>query len=321
MRADLTVRFYAVGSTTPITVPVTNLPSGAAKYFDMATLSNITAASFNGSAQVTAVKTGTTTPGAVVASALELSTTGTAASAFEGTTGGAGTIYMPSAFCNFGSAANITSFYAIQNVAPSGSAAVTVTYSNGKTHGPVSIAAGNKFSFSGCDPAAANPVGFIGSATVSSSGGSIVGLGKVTGNGLSTAFLGATSGATRLAAPYVRYTTTHWTDGTRQRANIAIQNVGGSLPAGSVTIKYYDKDGNLVGTDSNTSTLANGAKFSTNSTRVGSAGFEFGYYGSQIGGAALIEGPAGSQLVAVVRIETSVGSGSVGEDYNATPIP
>lgn len=319
--ADLSVNFYAVGSTTAITVPVKNLPAGAAKYFNLATLTDISASTFNGSVKITAVQTGTTTPGSIVASALELSTTDDSAYAFEGTSGGASPVYMPSAFCNYGTNGNITSYYAVQNVDPSADAAVTVTYSNGKTHGPITIHAGNKSSFSGCDPLSGNPSGFIGSAIISSAGGQpLVAIGKIKGDGLSTAFVGASTGAAELAAPYVRYTTAHWLDGTKQRAFIAIQNIGSALAAGDVSVKYYDKDGNLVGTDKNTAALATGAKFSSNASLIGSAGAEFGFASSGIGGAAIIQGPTGSQLTAVVRIQTYVGPGTVGEDYNATPV-
>ena len=320
--ADLTVQFYAIGSTTPITDTVTNLPSGSSKIYDMGTFSKITSSTFNGSVTITAKQTGTTTDGSIVGSALELSTTSDAADAFESTSGGASKVYMPSAFCNYGAHSNITSYYAIQNVDPSADSQVTANYSNGNHEGPITIHAGNKFSFGGCDAASGNTAGFIGSAIVNSSGGQIVGIGKIVGDGLTTAFIGASSGSEKLAAPYVRYTTAHWYDGTRQRAFIAIQNVGSALNAGDVKVYYYDKTGALVGTDTNTKSLAMGDKFSTSAANLGTAGAEFGFSSSGTGGAVIINGPTGSQLVAIVRIQTYLVStgGMVGEDYNAMPI-
>lgn len=320
--ADLTVQFYAIGSTTPITDTVTNLPPGSSKYYNMGTFSKITTSTFNGSVKITAKQTGTNNDGAIVGSALELSTTSDAADAFESTSGGASTVYMPSAFCNYGSHSNITSYYAVQNIDPSADSQVTVNYSNGHHEGPTTIHAGNKFSFGGCDSASGNPSGFIGSAIVDSTGGQIVGIGKIVGDGLTTAFIGASSGSEKLAAPYVRYTTAHWYDGTRQRAFIAIQNVGSAVNAGDIKVDYYDRTGTLVGTDTNTKSLATGDKFSSSPANLGSIGAEFGFSSSGTGGAAIIHGPTGSQLVAIVRIQTYLVSsgGMVGEDYNAMPI-
>ena len=136
---------------------------------------------------------------------------------------------------------------------------------------------------------------------------------------MSTAFLGVGVGAPKIALPYVRWTETHWTDGTRQRANIAIQNVGtAQIPAGAITVKYYDKSGTLVGTHTINSALDVGKK--TNSNPLAISQTEFGYIGSSIGGGAIMEAPDGSQLAVIVRVETYVPGGSVGEDYSGIPI-
>jgi len=140
----------------------------------------------------------------------------------------------------------------------------------------------------------------------------------VFGGGLSTAFLGFTSGASKVALPYIRWTTEHWYDGTRQRAFIAIQNVGADLPADAVTVKYYDKAGVLVGTDT-LGAIPSGAKVNSNAGNIGAA--EFGYYtDGTFGGSAIVEGPAGSALAVIVRIQTRVGSTSVAEDYSGIAI-
>jgi len=138
---------------------------------------------------------------------------------------------------------------------------------------------------------------------------------------MSTAFLGFTGGASKVALPYVRWTTDQWYDGTRQRAYIAIQNVGDDdLPAGAVTVKYYDKAGGLVGTDI-LEAIPAGAKVNSNAGNIGDAGAEFGYYSDgTFGGSAIVEGPEGSQLAVIVRIQTRTGSTDVAEDYNGIAI-
>ncbi|MDD5370840.1 MAG: hypothetical protein PHQ40_17295 [Anaerolineaceae bacterium] len=316
--ADIKVNFFAVGSATPIILSITNLPSGAAKYIDLGTLADITTSTFNGSVKISAVKTGTTTPGSIVASVLELSVAGPEASAFEGTTAGANTVYMPSAMCNYGTDRQSSS-YAVQNVESAGGADATVNvkFSNGNIAGPYTITAGGKQSVPGCS--GGNTTGFLGSATITSTGGKIVAIGKVIGGGLSTAFLGATSGADTVAAAYVRWTTAHWYDGTRQRAYIAIQNIGSDLPDGSVTVSYFDKDGNKVGVHT-LGAIAAGAKANSDASKIGAPGAEFGVYGAQYGGAVVVQGPVGSKLAVIIRVQTKTSTGSVGEDYNGVSI-
>jgi len=316
--ADITLTFVPV-SGAPIPYTITNLPSGSAKFIDMGNFPTIAAATFNGSVKINAVQTGTSTPGAVVASSMELEIAGDRAYAFEGAAESATKIYMPSALCNFGPNANTSTAYAVQNTATV-PVDVTVNYSNGHADGPYTLAAGAKRSFDGC--AASNPVGFIGSATVTATGGNIVAVGKVYGGGLSTAFLGFPNGGSKVSLPYIRWTEAHWLDGIRQRAYIAIQNVGTTaLAAGAVTVKYYDKNGVLVGTHT-LGAIAAAGKVNSNPTNIGAAGNEFGAYpDGSYGGAAIVEGPAGSQLAVVVRITTYIGGGnSVGEDYQGVTI-
>lgn len=304
-------------SGAPIVVNIAALPAGAAQYIDMGTLAEITTPTFNGSVQLTAGA-----GGSIVATSMDLSTTGIDAYAFEGTGSGATTIYMPSAQCKFGPLANSNTAYAVQNTSTTTAAEVTVTYSNGNTHGPVSIPAGAKASFDGCATAAANPAGFSGSAVIEATGADIVAVGKVYGGGISSAFLGFTGGAEKIALPYVRWTEAHWNDGTRQRAYIAIQNVGGTdLAAGDVTVTYVDKFGDVVGVHT-LGAIPAGAKTNSNASTIGAAGAEFGAYADgSFGGGAIIQGPAGSQLAVVVRISTNIGGGILtGEDYNGIPV-
>jgi hypothetical protein len=318
---DLTVKFYDAsnGGALVHTATATNLPVGAAKYFDLGTISQLPS-NFNGSATVDAVQTGTSTGAPIVAAALELGISSDSASSYEGVAAGATTLYMPSALCNAFGGQNTA--YAIQNTDNAASAAVTITYKDlaGATVATqnATITPGAKFSSVACTAGA--PAGFNGSATITSLGAPVVAIGKVYGVGLYTAFLGSTAGTNKIYSPYVRWSDSQYISGARQRAYIAIQNIGGNLNAGAVTIKFLDKNGAQVGsTVSNPSALATGQKFSTNPSAAGTSANEFGYYtDGTIGGGVLIEGPAGSQLVAVVRV-TSYNSGTgglFGEDYN-----
>ena len=307
--ADFELVFVPI-SGSPVTVNTDNVPSQATKYYDLGVMSEIPAG-FNGSLQIYATVAGTTTPTNVVASALELNITGSGAYAFEGASDFATTIYMPSALCKFNGVQ--TSSYAVQNTTNS-SVNVTVAYAGGGTAGPVTLAAGAKQSFNACD---VNADGYIGSAVITATG-DVVAMGKIFGGGLSTAFLGFNDGAAKVALPYVRWTTDHWFDGTRQRAYIAIQNVGSDLAAGAVTVKYYDKTGTLVGTDA-LGAIAAGGKVNSNAGNVGAA--EFGYYvDGTFGGSAVVEGPTGAQLAVIVRVQSRVGANSVAEDYSGIAI-
>lgn len=308
--ANGTVRFFNADAggaeVTAARQTITNLPAGSAVYYDAGAIAALPSG-FNGSATVEV------TSGEVVLSALELGTNSGNASAFEGIERGSRTVYMPSALCNAFGGQN--SSYAVQNTSSS-TASITVTYSNGrsqtKTAGP-----GGKASFVACDAGVGN--GFNGSATITANQ-DIVAIAKIYGQGLYTAALGASSGASRLALPYVRWSETRYTTGERQRAFIAIQNVGGNLPAGSVKVHYVDINGNIVGTHTINTAIPTGAKVNSNPSMIGNAGSEFGYVGG-FGGSAIVEGPAGSQLTAVVRVASQVGGVVYGEDYNGIAIP
>lgn len=294
---------------------ITNLAPGAARYFDASGISALPSP-FNGSATIEM------TSGEVVAAAMELSTNGVTASAFESVTEGATKVFMPSALCDaFGGQ---RSAYAVQNTSATASTTVSVQYSNGGAPQVKTIGPGAKASFITCE--AGVGANFSGSATITSSAAPIVAVSKVYGTtdatrGFSAASLGATQGAARIALPYVRFTQTQFESGQRQRTYIAIQNLGAELPAGSVTVKYIDKDGRVVGAPVSINVaIPQGGKVNSNPSQLGAAGAEFGYSGTQYGGGAIIEGPAGSQLIAVARVLTKNSGVEYGEDYNGTPI-
>jgi hypothetical protein len=322
--ADLSVVFINADNPAQTwTDTVTNLPSGAAKYYDLGSISSIGGTtlptSFNGSVKVSAKQTGTSNSGAIVASVMELNITARGASAFEGVATGSNTVYMPSAMCLFGGVQS--SAYAVQNTDASNVASVTVAYNNGNTE-TADIQPGAKHSFPGCN--AGNSAGYIGSSTITSTGGQIVAIGKITGGGLSTAFVGASAGSAKLALPYVRWTTANWTNGTRQRTYIAIQNIGTTpVAAGNVTITYLDKTGAITGIDTIINAIDPGAKTNSNPSNVGSAAAEFGYVGGYGGSAIVQSSNASDKLVVIARVESYVPTTTetVAEDYNGIVAP
>jgi hypothetical protein len=317
---DITVKLYRVGETAPTaTLTENNIPAGAAKYYDAGAISEL-GGSFDGSAVVTAVKTGTSTPADIVGSVLELQTANVGVRAFEGvpSTAAANTVYMATALCKV---AGTTSAYAVQNTSPTDAANVTVNYSNGATQSDT-IPAGGKKSFSSCT--AGVPDGFSGAAKIMSVGAPIVVIGKVGGNNRFTAFLGETSGSAKLALPYVRWSNTKFDSGQYQRAQIAIQNIA-DTDVSNVKVRYLNKLGTEVGVHT-ISSIAAGAKANSNATSAGGSIelTEFGNPeanpGGGFGGSVIIEGPAGSKLIAVVRISSNTTTGVVAEDYNGIAI-
>jgi len=318
---DISLKFYRVGETAPAAeLTETNIPAGAAKYYDAGAIGGL-GGSFDGSAIVSAVNSGTTTAADIVGSVLELQTNNVGVRAFEGvpSTAAANTVYMATALCGV---AGTTSSYAVQNTSTSNAANVTVTYSNGSTQ-TANISAGGKNSFNTCNAAGVSS-GFSGAATITSVGAPIVVIGKVGGNNRYTAFLGETSGSTKLALPYVRWSNTECDSGQYQRASIAIQNIGGAT-VNNVKVHYLNKVGAEVGVHTIAS-IASGAKANSNPTNAGSTIelTEFGNPeanpGGGFGGSAIVEGPAGSQLIAVVRISSNTPTGVVAEDYNGIAV-
>lgn len=323
-RATVSVQLKSTDGTT-IDLPAETLPAGAAKYYNMGELSQVSAASFNGSATVTAVREGTSTPANIVGSVVELSTTGVQATAFEGVSGGSTTVNVATALCKVPGTLADTA-YAVQNVGDQ-AADFTVTFQPGGATLTKNIAPSAKASFGACE---VNSPGFSGSAKITSSEEMVV-IAKafVVPGTLSTAFLGEATGSDTLALPYVRFTSQanfNAGDAARQQAYIAIQNVG-TAAVGPVTLTYRDKNGGQVGVHTIDS-IAPGAKANSNATAAtGDAAklLEFGNPESQpdgqgFGGAVIVTGPDGSQLIAVVRVVSNWQGSVIGEDYNGIPI-
>ena len=309
---DVAIKFYNTSATLVHTIN-TNLQPGAGYVVDAGSVSQL-GATFNGSAVIES------TGGSIVSSAMELYSNGTGSNAFEGVGTGSMKFYMPSALCNF-SALIQNTYYAVQNTSLTQSTTVTVTYSNGATQS-TSIGPGAKASFTTCS-ATGMSSGFSGSATVESNTTNVIAVGKVAGGGLSTAYVGFSSGASKLALPYVRYgSNTNYNSGLVPRTYIAIQNVGTTTITDNILVKYIDRDGVVLGTHTITTDVPVAGKVNSNATNAGLV--EFGYYGSgQFGGGVIIEGPAGSQLAAVARVVTAVtvSASTAGEDYNGIAVP
>jgi len=192
-----------------------------------------------------------------------------------------------------------------------------VTYTDNATIGP-----GAKASFVACN---AMPDGTYGAAVIDADPEPVVAIGKAYGLGITTAFNGVDMGYAMIGLPYVRWATdANWANGTMQRTNITIQNVGADLAEGDViTVDYVGPDGDIKGTHEivlPAGGLPNGAKVNSNPSLAGLD--EFGFYGTVYGGAAIITGPEGSELAAVARVSTQTSPNVfVSEDYNSQPIP
>jgi hypothetical protein len=339
---DITLRFFDADNpgNPPIELTEQNIPPGSAKYYDIASPTQFPTQFpnvFNGSATVTAVRSGGSQAAQIVGSCIEMQTNGVGTYAFEGITQGNPNMFVATALCNaFGG--NSTS-YAVQNVDPSTAANVTVTYRgiNTQTNAQVTQTAsatinpGAKNSFVACNANVGD--NFSGAATISSNVPIVV-IAKVFGSSRSTAWLGEAQGSSKLALPYVRYSSdANFATGNFQRTFIAVQNVASSA-VNNVVIEYRDKNGGLVGTHTIAS-IAAGEKANSNATLATPAAgktaadlLNFGNPesnpGGGFGGAAMVVGPAGSQLIAVARVETrdtfANPNVTVAEDYNGLAI-
>jgi hypothetical protein len=276
---------------------------------------------WDGSLVITGEKVSDQTPGKVVASAVETQDNGRGIYSYQGTNGGASTIYIPSAMCSY---FNQTSYYAIQNIGTQ-TATVVVDYYDLNavkvgSMGPTNIQPGAKFSTNPCDNEIL--VGQKGSAVVRSTNGvPLIAMGKIhSPDGLITAFNGLTSGATNLAAPYVR-----WSSNTSSNYNtyIAIMNLS-DVNATNVVVNYYNASGNLVAQHQVASPGNPLEPFTKVNTTPDAAGAltngSFGYDGN--GGA--IEIISDQPVIAIVRAAiwpTHIsGINIFGEDYNAIKI-
>jgi hypothetical protein len=338
---NATVKFYNTSGVLTGSPKTWDIPANSSKYveLDVPAITGLPSSTFNGSAIVTAVKKSDGTPANVVAAVSELSTTKNIGGNFEGVplSRAANTIYLATGLCQ---AFNLDTSYAVQNASLSGNATITVTYYNTNgtqktTDGPYTIGPGQKKSIRTCSPSSgANMAGFTGSAKIVSTGSPIVAIGKAGVSQLApspstaniyTIFNGEPVGHTKLALPFMRWAND--TDfnsasntGGALRATLAIQNLGTS--AATVAVKYYGKNGDLVGTQNlNIPANSKGNSSASAASALGKNGMKagsFGYYtDGTFGGAVIVESTNGQPLIAIARLSLP----GYGEDYNGVVVP
>ncbi len=337
---NATVHFYdADNNGNNISNPTFSVPANSSKYIEMDNaadtgFSGSATTVFNGSA-IVEVPTGS----AIVAAASELYTNKNVGANFEGIplSRVGNTVYLATALCQkFG----LDTYYAVQNASLTQNATITVSYKDTAgnnfptTDGPYVIGPGQKKSITTCSlPGMA---GFTGSATITSTGAPIAVIGKAQCQltacpaaqaDVFTIFLGETAGASKLAMPFVRWSSDANFNaasnvGGKQRAYLAIQNLENTQIV--VAVKYYDKDGGLAGSEN--LTIPAFSKGNSNPSTAGALGFgtmnpgEFGYYtDGSFGGSAIIEAAAANptaKFIAIVRVQHP----GAGEDYNAVAV-
>lgn len=328
--ATVNVKFYAVGETTPTVNKDYDVPAQSTVLLPAQDASKVgLPEGFTGSAVITAHKQGDpATPARVVASAQETDDNGRGAYAFEGLGSGSNTVYMPSMQCKAFSDQQI-SYYAIQNASLTENASVSIDFYdvNGTKIANMpstNVGPGGKISVNPCSYGVND--GQYGSAVINSTGAPVIAIGKVkSSNGVATAFVGQASGATKIAAPYIRWAAT---PSSEWRSYVAIMNVG-SGDATDIKCMYYDGNGTLQATH----TIANAGnplpRFIKRNTNAYDAGAlqsngTFGLPTGGVPGGGSIECTSDQDIVVLVRAQRDVSLGATtrfAEDYNGVSIP
>ncbi len=310
---NLKLTFYSTNGT--VTINKNNVAVGSAAYFNLDTMDELSVGAYD--VYVKATRTGSDDIGKIAGLQINQTSSAEGTYATESLSQAGKKIYMPAAMC-YGVSGFSTSYY-IYNTSLTESTTVTVLYNSGKK-GTLTLSPNYGTWYHACMPSGTQS-GYNGSAVITSNNTNIIAWGHIKNNGLIASFTGQTVGSNVLAVPYVVYSASKYTNSTRQRTMIYIQNLGSSLAKGAVKVKYYDKNGNLVGTHS-LGSMGNGARIESNPTSIGSAGSEFGYYSDGTsGGSAVIEAPAGSNIMAVAWVHWNPSKDLYrGEAYNAIPI-
>lgn len=259
-------------------------------------------------------------PGRVVATALETQDGGYGVYSYEGAKEGASTFYLPSAMCEY---IGQTSYYAIQNIGDTPAIVIVDYYDmNGVKVGSmpaIAVQSGAKLSTNPCNENLL--VGEKGSAVVRSTNDvDLIAMGKInTSDGLITAFSGISSGSTYLAAPYIRWSPN---PSGNYDTYIAVMNMG-TVPAEDIVAYYYNADGSLAATHVLATAGTPLQPFTkVNTNPLAANALTDGYFGYDGGGALIIE--SDQPVVALVRAAiypTHIfGIDIFGEDYNAVTI-
>lgn len=314
--ADITAnaKVYPAGSGTPIYDQDHAIPPGASEVLDAAEMG--LSPGLNSSVVITAT-------GEVAAVSLETYDAGRPAYAFEGFSGGATTVYMATMLCNAFGAQQQTVNYAIQNVGTI-STDITVDFydtagSSITTTPPIPVPAGSKTSVLSCDYV---PDGTTGSAMITSTGEPVIAMGKASSaTGMVTAFVGQTAGATKVAAPYVRWSADPYAD---WRSNVAVTNVGAG-DATDILVRYYDASGNLAGSEVLATVgdpLPSNIKRNTNPETAGALDANGNFGINPYGGA--LEVASDQPVIVLVRTARQASYPDTtlfAEDYNGSPVP
>ncbi len=297
------LRFFSSGSATPTFTDNKTIPAKASYIFSLNDYANgDIPVGFTGSLEIVSDSQ------PVVAASQETSDSGRAAYAFEGVAVGEQKVFVPTMICKKWDA---TSYYAVQAVG--GDATFDIdhfdtdgTRQGGQTN--VTLTSGAKLSVNPCADGVAADLN--GSSVITTSSGRIQVVVKVVSDaGFSTGFIARGTGATRQALPYVRWSSDA---ASGYRSYIAVMNVSDST-ASTVTAKYYDDAGNLVGTH-NLGPLLPAQKTNTSvAMAVGAVDWN---------GSVVIESDQPVLVTNRSQINVSLGDTSqIAEDYTGIEIP
>ncbi len=327
---SLLLTFYTATLNATTYSATFTVPANGSKIFDpkVDATTPVLPSSFDGSLVIIATLTSDSSPANILASVIEMQTTGRRASAYEALAAGANQQFVPTAMCNYGSTRQ-TTYFSVQNTGTENATTFIEFYnSSGKLLARTSIAAtrSNKLqpnrraAYSTCTLSTMSRRS--GSAMIyATSNGKYNGprvpvavTTKVTStDGLQTQST-PVQGATSLILPYVR-----WADADGYSSTIFVMNAG-STSDNSVVLRYYDASGTLVATQNLASATKVLAKQGFRTSTPSQAGATSG---GRFTGSVVIEST--QPLVVIVRTVRPVtgvsGYKTLGEDYNGIPLP
>lgn len=274
--ATVTLDFYDTAGTLSASVTGDTITASSVKHYKAGVFTPTSGSLPPGWQGV--VKVTSTSGQKLVGAVFQPYTVGNKVVSYEGISGGAATVFIPSIVRKFGSVQQ-TTYVAVQNLTGS---PVTATVNVYNTNGTAALTPAPVLNLPAFSKQVFNPLsttlpdGFTGSAKIVSTG-SITAVANIgsTGTNFAEAYAGLSAGAQSVGLSYVRWDYQNW------RTYLAIQNV--SAGPVDVTIKYYDNAGTLLGTANKTNILPN-AKTNSNPSEASLPGGTLG-----IGGNATIE--------------------------------
>lgn len=247
---DAVLDFYDSSGALAFNTTLQNIPSQSSQVFLTTDASfDGLLPPFEGSLVITATIDGTATGAKVVAASADINASGDVIHSYQGTKGGATSVYIPTVFCDYGRSQKSTSLH-IQNTSGGNilENSVSITY-YGVDGGEVSTYAthselvnGQRMEIDACAPGAAVQGKQL-SARISHASATIAAVIETTNTqGLSATSISAAqycgSGDTcSLALPYVEWSSSAWDFQT----SIYIMNTSGSSQ--TIDVTYYRRDG------------------------------------------------------------------------------